>query len=440
MNRPYAPAGNTVPGVYQRCTSECPEDGCKQHKWAYSIELAAAYGKPRHQVSKSGFTSGKAAKHAREELAKQHRDGKLPSDGKKTVAEWLPEWLELKAGRGEIEESTARGYADNIKNHLLPHLGHRKLGELRGLDLTRAYRAMVAERQAAIAVANERNAAYEAKAAKINAPREAKGQRLVAVTRCAVPRPLGPATIARIHACLSGALKSAVKAGMIPHSVAPDAELPKIERKKIRIPEPEQYGAFLDEVERDRLYPLLVIAGYGGLRRGELAGLRWEHVNLKTGELTVAAQRTSVGYKVTEKDTKTAAGQDRTVMLDAGTLEILKTWKATQSAEKLQWGRDWQGEGHVFTHEDGKPLHPDAVTKRVSRLARLAGLKGTLHTLRHFHGSVMLDEGVPIEIVSKRLGHANVTITSAVYAHQLARAGASASEAAAARIPRRKTA
>lgn len=440
MNRPFVYRGKPAAGVFQRCRGNCPPDGCDRHKWSYSIELPA--GK-RRQVTKSGFDTGKAAMLARADIAKAHRDGTLPADTKRTVGAWLNEWLAGKIERGELEDSTARGYQDNITNHLIPKLGHRKLGDLRGLDLTRAYAEMTRERREAIAAAEARNREYADQAAAVNARRAAAGKvRRLAAKRVAVPRPLSPSSVARIHACLSGALKSAVKQGLIVRNVAGDAELPKVERKKVRPPTPEQYGAFLDAMEGERLYPLFVLAGHSGLRRGELVGLRWSDVDLTTGRLVVQQQRVSVGYRVRERDTKTDAGQDRVVFLDAGTLDALKAWRKQQMAERLAWGPAYRGAvGYVFTREDGAALHPDAVTKAFARLARRSGLAaGKLHALRHFRAAALISTGADIAAVSKAMGHASIAVTSDIYGWLFEKANQEMSEAAAALVPRRRSA
>lgn len=419
-----------------RCsTDRCKVHVCKVHKWGYSVELARPQG--RDQLSKGGYKSAKAAADARAELVRQHREGMLPADRAKTLGEWLPEWLADKIERGELERSTARTYRDHIRDYLVPKLGHRKLGELRGLEITRAYRDIVKERQALIVEAQARNIVYAEQAALINEKRAAAGKRLSAVKRHGVPRALSPATIARIHAVLSGALKSATKAGLVPRNVAGDAELPKVERKKVRPPTPEAYGGLLDAIVGERLYVLILVAGHSGMRRGELAGMKWADIDLKTGRWVLGLQRTSVNYEVEEKSAKTEAGDERVTYLDAGTLAELRTWKAQQNAEKLAWGEAWQDGGYVFTKENGEPLHPDAITKTVGRLMRRAGLTtAKLHALRHFRAAALISTGADIAAVSKAMGHSSISVTSDIYGSLFEKASQEMSENAAAIVPR----
>lgn len=341
MNRPFVYRGRPVAGVIQRCKASCP-DPCGLHKWAYSIELPGQNGK-RRQPTKSGFATGKEAMQARADVAKQPRDGTLPSDDKKTVGQWMDEWLPRKISRGEIEDTTARGYSDNIRKYIKPKLGHIKLRDLRGIDLTRFYAEIAADRARERAAAIARNTELEAEAKQINDARRLAGKgRMVAPKRVAVPRTLSPSSIARIHACLSGALGDAVP-DLVPRNVAKDAKLPQVTKKKVKPPQPERMGAFLDEVHHERLYPLLVVAGYSGLRRGELVGLQWGDLDMATGRLVIGRQVVSVGYNLVVRDTKSEAGQDRVVFLDSVVREVLTSWAATQVAEKAMWAdaRTW---------------------------------------------------------------------------------------------------
>jgi integrase len=231
-------------------------------------------------------------------------------------------------------------------------------------------------------------------------------------------------------------LKSAVKAGLIARNVAGDADLPKVERRKIRPPEPKTYGALLDALVGVRLYVLLLVAGHSGMRRGELAGMKWADIDLTTGRWVLGLQRTSVGYEVIEKTAKTEAGEGRVVYLDESVLIELRTWRKQQIAERLAWGEAYVNGGYVFTRENGEPYHPDSITKQVTRLMRHAGLTGTLHTLRHFWASVLISSGHDIAAVSKAMGHASVGVTSDIYGWLYEKGRKAMAEAGAASIPR----
>ena len=81
-------------------------------------------------------------------------------------------------------------------------------------------------------------------------------------------------------------------------------------------------------------------------------------------------------------------------------------------------GQLWMDSGHVFVTEVGEPCDPRNALRALTVAARRAGLEGVgLHTLRHSAASVMLSEGVPLNVVSQILGHSGISITADVYGH-----------------------
>lgn len=96
--------------------------------------------------------------------------------------------------------------------------------------------------------------------------------------------------------------------------------------------------------------------------------------------------------------------------------------------------------GHEPRHrprENGRPYAPSKITKEFTRLAREAGLRQVrLHDLRHEATALMLAAGIPVEVVSKRLGHSSIAITHGTYSHLLDGVGRNAAEAAMALAPR----
>ncbi len=134
---------------------------------------------------------------------------------------------------------------------------------------------------------------------------------------------------------------------------------------------------------------------------------------------------------------KTASGEDRTVELDGGVVGVLMAHRLQQDAERATWGAAYSDHGLVFAREDGTPIAPERVTKRFAQLVSAAGLRPIrLHDLRHGQASLMLAAGVPIAVVSKRLGHSTISLTSDTYSHLLQGVGRDAAERAAALVPR----
>jgi integrase len=149
------------------------------------------------------------------------------------------------------------------------------------------------------------------------------------------------------------------------------------------------FGTFLDAIEGERLRPFFVVAGFCGLRRSELAGLRWSSVDLTAGRLTVVEQRISVGYEILTGPPKSDAGADRRVWLAGVVVDTLRAWRRQQTAERLTAGPAWvDTAGLVFTNELGNGYHPEYYTKLFARLTRKHGLPpARLHSLRHLAAS-----------------------------------------------------
>ena len=88
-------------------------------------------------------------------------------------------------------------------------------------------------------------------------------------------------------------------------------------------------------------------------------------------------------------------------------------------------------EAWVFTDGDGNTIHPHAVYESFKRIVRNAGVPDMrFHDLRHTHGSLLLKEGIPVKVVSERLGHALIAHTLQTYQHVLPGMQADAAAAA----------
>ena len=174
---------------------------------------------------------------------------------------------------------------------------------------------------------------------------------------------------------------------------------------------------FLSAASDDRLYALWVLVLATGLRRGEIAGLRWEDIDFDGGVLAVRRSRTSVAYRVHEGEPKTRSGR-RTVSLDARVCAVLTSHRRRQLEERLAWGAAWENSGYVFTAEDGQPLHPERIKVMFDKLVASAELpRIRFHDLRHTSATLALSAGIHPKVVSERLGHSNIAITLDLYSH-----------------------
>ncbi len=98
---------------------------------------------------------------------------------------------------------------------------------------------------------------------------------------------------------------------------------------------------------------------------------------------------------------------------------MLDGWRALQTAEFAAVGID-NDEQWVFTTGNGTTVHPHAVRESFLRIVNNANVRRIrFHDLRHTHGSLLIQAGIPVKVVSERLGHANIAFTIQTYQHLL---------------------
>lgn len=212
----------------------------------------------------------------------------------------------------------------------------------------------------------------------------------------------------------------------------------------VMIWKPAHLAAFLDspEVQADRLYPMLELIAYCGLRRGEACGLRWEDLDWDTGTLMVGETVVRAGRVpgLVQEEAKSEESEDW-VMVAQEVMTSLRAWRKRQSEERLAWGASWTDTGRVFTMEDGTGHKPGSVSQRFERLSYRTGMPPIrLHDLRHGAATLALAGGKDIKVVSAMLRHSSHKITGDLYASVLPELAAEASEAVASMIPRKRAA
>jgi integrase len=153
-----------------------------------------------------------------------------------------------------------------------------------------------------------------------------------------------------------------------------------------------------------------------GMRRGEILGLRWADIDFETARLSVRQALVAVAYGVIESTPK--SHNARVIDLDPETVDLLREHRRRQAEERLEWGTDYQDRDLVTCHENGTPIHPHSFSQTFERLIKRAGIRVIrLHDLRHTHATLALKAGVPVKVVSERLGHETPAFTLKQYAH-----------------------
>jgi integrase len=216
---------------------------------------------------------------------------------------------------------------------------------------------------------------------------------------------------------LYGALNRAVELQVLARNPAERVRLPKVERKDFMVLNAEQSRALLHTMRNSRVYWPTLIALATGMRRGEILALRWGKVDLahSTLQVVTSLEETRAGLRF--KPPK--SGKPRTITLPAFAVEGLRRWKSKQAEELLTLGIRQTAETLVCGRFDGSAKSPLALKQEFQRyVGRTKDLpRVTFHGLRHSHATECLRNGVPLKVVSERLGHSSIRVTADLYSH-----------------------
>lgn len=338
-------------------------------------------GKERHRWYAAGDTRKGAEKVLAEHIKRIH-DGDYRAPERITFGDYLVErWLPTR--KAQLRPSTYSSYRNDLELHVIPRIGHIPLQKLQPEDIDTLYAELLT-----------------------NGKRNGNGGGL------------SPKSVRNIHGIIRKALADAMRKGSVTRNVADLADPPRARARKMDAWSADELRQFLTSIEDSEWYVPIYVAANTGMRRGEVLGLTWRNVDLDKARLIVEQQVQSVEYEASVADVKTA-GSRRTIDLDPRTVAVLKTWRRHQLEQHLSTGRRSDDE-FVFTHPGGGSIHPDLFSQSWSRLMEKSEVRRIrLHDLRHTHASILLKAGVPVKVVSERLGHSSPAFTMTVYQHVL---------------------
>jgi integrase len=356
------------------------KNGKETTRWYVVVDIGFDGDGHRRQKWHGGFRTRRDAEIARAKLVDELHTGSYVAPGRVTLNDWIREsWLPMTEAR--VKPSTFDSYRRNIEGHVLPAFGAKPLQQLTPPMLNALYAQLSSG---------------------------SKGR-----------RPLAAKTIGYIHATIHKALADAVDAGLLARNVADRAKPPRPSRRltaDIQAWEPHELARFLDHVRGTRLEAIWRLAAMTGMRRGEILGLRWGDLDLDAALLSVRHALVAVAYAVIESTPK--SHNARVIDLDYETVEKLRMHRQHQQDERDEWGADYQDRDLVVAKENGEPIHPHTFSQSFERVILKAELRRIrLHDLRHTHATLALMAGVPVKVISERLGHESPAFTLKQYAH-----------------------
>ena len=354
----------------------------RNNGWAFAAWVPDA-DRGRRQVWRGGYPTKRDAAAAERRFLVDAEDGaNQPSDqpppaAPQTLETFLTDWLEHSSSTRR--PTTSVSYDKLVRQHIAPHLGAIPLISLAPADI-RSWHATL-----------------------LRKPKRWGGA------------PLSPTTVRTTHRVLQDALRWE----LIERNPCDAVIAPRRAEVEMRSWDAEQSRAFLAHVAGDRLATMWRLFLATGMRRGEVAGLRWIDVDLDAERLAVRSTRVLVYTDVQVVEPKTRRSR-RAVSLDGGPIAALRAHRANQDTERARIGDAWTETGYVFVREDGRPVDPDRITHLFGVAVTECGLpRIRLHDLRHTAATLALTAGVHPKVVSERLGHSSIAITLDTCSHVL---------------------
>lgn len=322
------------------------------------VELQSGYdpitGKPRRM---SRTVHGNDADVERALAQMLLEIGRLPSGGKLTVQQYLDD-IYKPALATRVRKNTQAGYESKLDLHVTPTLGQVQLANLEPFMLDRWRNKLVSDMSGRSAL--------------------------------------------NVYRAFNTALNRAVRWRLLNTNPLHQVDPPRARVRDLEVLTAKEAMAYLDAFQGHVLEPLIIVAIATGLRPCELYALTWADIDLAQGEVRVHRglhqRKGDCWFAPTKSDRS-----DRTVSLPDWASALLKPLR---------------GLGPLVTHPQGFEGHmrPSVVSNRYRRHLKAKKLTYLpLRDLRHTHATLMLEAGVDLVVLSRRLGHSTVAITDQYY-------------------------
>ena len=242
---------------------------------------------------------------------------------------------------------------------------------------------------------------------------------------------LSAKTILHHHRLISSILSVSVQWQVIFSNPCDRVKPPKVEKTEPRYLDEKQAARLLallqsESIQNRTMIQLLLLTGF---RRGELLGLEWSDIDFKKQVIHVRRSSLYLPDKGIFVDETKNSTSERAIKVSASAFQSLKEFRLWQNEQRLKLGDQWQNSDRLFTTWNGKPMHPDTLTGWFHDFIARSGLPQiSIHSLRHTNATLQIANGVPLTTVAGRLGHANASTTTKIYAHAIKSADAAAAE------------
>lgn len=362
-------------------------------KWAIVLDIGEkdpATGKKKRKWHSFTGTKRQAQSECARLIAEIKSD-QYVEPSKQTVAQFFTEWLNFI--KPTVAPKTHERYSEICEKNLAPLIGDVILSKLKTDRIDAAFTKALTE------------------------PRSGHS------------KPLAPRTVHHMRRVLVKALGQAVTWERLTRNPALATTPPKVEKTKMLAYDAKQTASLIAALRNTRMFIPMMLAVMCGLRRGEIAALRWNEVELGDNRRQLSVRQSAEQTKDGVRYKAPKSGKARTVALSANMAAELRAHRARQAEEQLKIGLRPDGGSFVVAQVDGSPLQPRSLTHEWTRLLDKTSLpRIRFHDLRHTHATQMLAAGVHPKVASERLGHSTIGITLDLYSHVMPGMQADAAE------------
>ncbi len=360
---------------------EITQRGSAKPAVRYQLTVDTGYVNGKRKQLRRRYATEQEARKALAEVQGKVASGTYVQPTKLTVEEACAEWL---ASRHRIKPTTAAGY-----EYVLQPI-RSELGDIPVQKLTRRHIDDV--------IAKLRQGGMEGSGGRTRRPWSARSCNYMLTA-------------------LRQVLGQLMAEGLLVRNVALVVDRVAGKPRGAQTFTPAQVAVVLTGIEDDRNRHAWHMA-LTGMRRGEIAGQRWEDIDLENKLIRIGRTRLDIKGKAVESNDVKTQSSNRTLPIPDPLLAELKAAKARQAAEKLYLGAAYSDLGYVVCNEAGEPYHPSTLSKLWgSAIADLNVPQLRLHDARHTCATLMTLQKVPIVLVAAWLGHADVSFTMRTYVH-----------------------
>ncbi|WP_312124686.1 tyrosine-type recombinase/integrase [Lysinibacillus boronitolerans] len=375
------------------------------NKYRFTVSLGKDAQGNYKRATKVFYVEGKYTPKQKEEyilneymkFKKEVLSGEYIAPSNMIFSDFAKEW-ENKFALSELSQTAISNHRLKLKNHILPVIGHMHMDKINQLMLLNLMQNLTRKD------GQEGELTYHSKQ--------------------------------DIYRTLQSVFKYATEWKVIEKNPMHGIKKPKppkdAVKEKLQVYNEDEIAQLLQLVQSEPSHwrLLFTLAVTAGLRRGELLGLEWKHVDFDNQQILIEQTIVLTGSGPLIKGTKSDSSE-RVVSLPGSMMKELKEYHLQWRKDKLRLADKWTEKERewIFCNEHGQHLYPSSPSNWWSKFVKKHEFRYIrLHDLRHTSASLLIAQGVHAKIISERLGHSDISITMNTYGHALKSADRAAAD------------